>query len=122
VRNIALPHDERENIIMKRAMAGLKLVLDNKKQVDIIFDRIGNVMNYYEQARQQTFQQFKKSFESRIKENAAVLQQQAAKSGVSLEMQVQTQFQEEWRKVIGELDAQYNKALDEQKQQLLKIT
>jgi hypothetical protein len=120
VRNIALPHDEREQTLLKKAMNGMKMVSDNKKLLDTVFDRINNLMNYYEQARQQAFQQFKKTFEMKIQENAAMLQQQAARSGVSLEMQVQTQFQEEWRKVGGDLDAQYNRALDEQKQQLLK--
>lgn len=119
VRNIALPHDEREKTLLKRAMNGIKLVTENKKQLDVVFDRINNLMNYYEQARQQTFMQFKKSFESKIQENAAALQQQSAKTGVPLEVQIQTQFQEEWRKVGGDLDAQYNKALDDQKQQLL---
>jgi hypothetical protein len=122
VRNIVLPHDEREKNSLQRALNGIKLVLENKKQLDVVYDRITNLMNYYEQARQQAFQQFKKSFEAKIQENAAALQQQAAKAGIPLEVQLQTQFQEEWRKAGGELDAQYNKALDDQKQQILKIT
>jgi hypothetical protein len=78
------------------------------------------LLNYYEQARQQTFTQFKKNFETKIKETAKSIQQRPG-AAANFEAQIQQQFQDEWRLASNELDAQYEKALEEHKQQLLKI-
>jgi hypothetical protein len=119
LRNITLPHDDRDKYRADRAMQGIKIIKENKKQVDTIFDHIKNLMSYYEQARQHSFGQFKKDFEARIREAGKMLQNMPANSG-NLEAQIQQQFQDEWRRASMELDAQYEKALEEQKQQLLK--
>jgi hypothetical protein len=120
LRNITLPHDEREKYLSKRSMAGIKIIKDNNKQLDTIFDHIENLINYYEQARQHTFGQFKKDFEAKIKEAGRMMQQMPG-NAANLETRIQQQFQDEWRRVSSELDAQYEKALEEQKQQILKI-
>jgi hypothetical protein len=119
LRNITLPHDDRDKYRADRAMQGIKIIKENKKQVDTIFDHIKNLMSYYEQARQHSFGQFKKDFEARIREAGKMLQNMPANSG-NLEAQIQQQFQDEWRRASMELDAHYEKALEEQKQQLLK--
>jgi hypothetical protein len=119
LRNITLPHDDRDKYRADRSMQGIKIIKENKKQVDTIFDHIKNLMSYYEQARQHSFGQFKKDFEARIREAGKMLQNMPANSG-NLEAQIQQQFQDEWRRASMELDAQYEKALEEQKQQLLK--
>ena len=120
LRNITLPHDEREKIRTEKAMAGVKTLKENKKQVDAVTDHIKNIISYYEQARQHSFGQFKKDFEAKIREAGNMLQKMPG-NAASLEAQIQQQFQDEWRRVSMELDAQYEKALEEQKQQLLKI-
>jgi hypothetical protein len=120
LRNITLPHDEREKYLSNRAMSGIKIIKDNNKQLDSVFEHIKNIMNYYEQARQHTFSQFKKDFEAKIKDAGSMMQQMPG-NAANLEAQIQQRFQEEWRRVSSELDAQYEKALEEQKQQLLKI-
>jgi hypothetical protein len=98
-------------------MKGIRLLKENKKQLDVIFDRINNLLSYYEQARQQAFVQFKKSFETKLEEASKTLQQRS-NMGASIEAELQQQFQEEWRRVSSELDAQYEKALDEHRQQI----
>ena len=120
LRNISLPHHERNRQVAKKAMAGLKLLKENKNQLDAVFERIENLFNYYEQALQQTFAQFKQNFEDKIKRAAPVLQQQA-KNAAALEAGLQQQFQDEWRRVSGQLDSQYEKTLEEHKEQILKI-
>ena len=120
LRNITLPHDEREKISTEKAMAGVKTLKENKKQVDAVNDHIKNIISYYEQARQHSFGQFKKDFEAKIREAGNMLQKMPG-NAANLEAQIQQQFQDEWRRVSMELDAQYEKALEEQKQQLLKI-
>jgi hypothetical protein len=120
LRNISLPHDERDKYLFNRSLSGLRLIKENRKQVDIVIDHVKNIISYYEQARQHTFTQFKKDFETRVKE-AGKMVQQMHQQGASLEAQLQQQFQEEWRTVIKDIDVQYEKALEDQKQQLIKI-
>jgi hypothetical protein len=120
LRNISLPQGERDKYLLNRALSGIRLVKENKKQLDVIIEHIKNIADYYEQARQHTFTQFKQSFESRIKEDSKMLQQMSTQ-GSSMESQLQKQFQDEWRPVIKEIDVQYEKALEDQKQQILKL-
>ena len=101
-------------------MAGIRLLKENKKQLEPIFDLISNLLTYYEQALQQAYAQFKQSFESRLQEARQALQQQPG-NAATLEAELQQRFQEEWRKTSSQLDAQYGKALEEHKQQILKI-
>lgn len=121
LRNITLPHNEHDKIVTTKALAGIKILKDNKKQLDVIYDRINNLLSYYDQARQQTFSQFKKNFEAKVQEAAKSLKQRPG-AAANLEAQIQQQFQDEWRRSSNELDAQYNKALEEHKEQILKIT
>lgn len=120
LRNIALPRDEQAKQTTKKAMAGIKLLKENRKQLEAIFDRIENLLTYYEQARQQSFTQFKQSFEAKLQQAAQALQQQAGAAG-SIQAELQAQFQDEWRRISSELDAQYEKALEEHRQQIAKI-
>jgi len=120
LRNITLPHNEQAKHAIRRAMAGIKLLKENKNRLEAIFDRISNLLTYYEQARQQSFTQFKQSFEAKLREAGQALQQQLG-SGAPIEAELQQQFQEEWRRIGSQLDAQYEKALEEHRQEILKI-
>ena len=120
MHNIILPQNERDKLITKRAMAGLRIVKENKSQLATILDRITNLLNYYEQALQQTYTQFKKGFEARLQESSQTLQKQSG-NAVPIEAQLQAQFQAEWLNVSSQLNAQYEKALEEHKQHIQKI-
>ncbi len=120
LRNIVLPRNEQAKQTITRAMAGIRLLKENKNQLEAIFDRINNLLTYYEQARQQTYMQFKQNFEAKLQEASQALQQQPG-TAASIEAQLQQQFQEEWLKTSSQLDAQYEKALEEHRQQILKI-
>ncbi|MBM4447246.1 MAG: hypothetical protein FJ023_07865 [Chloroflexi bacterium] len=120
LHNIILPQSERDKEITKRAMTGLRVAKENKNQLETILDRITNLLNYYEQACQQTYSQFKKGFEARLQESNQVLQKQPG-NAVPIEVQLQAQFQAEWHKLSSQLNAQYEKVLEEHKQQIQKI-
>ncbi|MCX6009118.1 MAG: hypothetical protein NTW48_03635 [Chloroflexi bacterium] len=120
LHNIILPQSERDRQVTKRAMSGLRVAKENKNQLETILDRITNLLNYYGQARQQTYLQFKKGFEAKLQEtNQAMQQQMGAK--VRIEPEQHPQFLEEWRRINSQLDAQYEKVLEEHKQQIVKI-
>ena len=120
MHNIILPQNERDQQVTKRAMIGLRIVKENKNQLETILDRITNLLNYYEQARQQTYSQFKKGFEAKLQETSQALQKQPG-NNVPIEVQLQAQFQTEWHKLSSQLNAQYEKVLEEHKQQIQKI-
>ena len=120
LRNITLPHDEQSKLTLSKSMKGIRLLKENKKQLDVVFDRINNLLSYYEQARQQAFVQFKKNFETKLEEISKSLQQRT-NMGTSMEAELQQQFQEEWRRVSSDLDAQYEKALEEHRQQIIGL-
>ena len=120
LHNIILPQSERDNQATKRAMSGLRIAKENRNQLETILDRIINLLNYYEQARQQTYAQFKKGFEAKLQETNQTLQKQSG-NAVPIEVQLQAQFQAEWHKLISQLNAQYEKVLEEHKQQIQKI-
>jgi len=120
LRNIFLPKNEHDKQTASRAMTGLKLLKENKKLLDTTIDRITNLLNYYVQTRQQTYQDFKKGFGDKLQAaNKAMQQQVGAKTRVEPEQH--PQFLEEWRKISSQLDAQYEKVLEEHKQQIMKI-
>jgi hypothetical protein len=120
LRNILLPKNEHDMQATRRAMTGLRLLKENKNLVDTILDRITNLLNYYGQARQQTYLQFKKGFEAKLQETNKALQQQMG-AKVRIEPEQHPQFLEEWRRISSQLDAQYEKVLEEHKQQILKM-
>ena len=120
LRNIILPQNERDKQITRRAITGLKLLKENKNQLEAVLDRITNLLNYYEQARHQTYVQFKKGFEAKLQEASQSMQQQLG-NRARTEPEQHPQFLEEWRRVSSQLDAQYEKVLEEHRQQILKI-
>lgn len=121
LRNIVLPHDERDKLLTSKAMSGLELIKENRKQLQAVFELINNVLAYYEQALQQTFIKFKQDFEARSQDYIRALQQRGSTSGQSPEMELQMIFQEEWRKTSKDLDSKYEMTLQEHKQKVLQI-
>lgn len=119
VRNIMLPQNDRDRQAAARAMAGLRLLKENKSQLELVLDRITNLINYYEQARQQTYLQFKKDFEAKLQQANRVARQQGAR--VYTEPESHPQFLDQWRQISSQLNAQYEKALEEHRQLILKI-
>jgi hypothetical protein len=120
MHNIILPQNERDKEMTKRAIAGLKIIKENKNQLAAILDRVTNLLNYYEQARQQTYTQFKKGFESRLQESEQALAKRAG-NPATVEAQLQAQFQAEWLNLNSQLNSQYEKVLGEHKQHIQKI-
>jgi hypothetical protein len=121
LHSMVLPKNEYDMQTTRRAMSGLRLLKENKKLLDTVLDRITNLLNYYAQARQQTYLQFKKDFEAKLREHNQAMQQHLG-AKANIEPEQHPQFIEEWRRISSQLDTQYEKALEEHKQQILKIT
>jgi len=120
LRNIGLPHNEEDMRRTNRAMSGLRLIKENKKQLESVLGLINNLLNQYQLALKQTYEEFKKKAEMTIQQASRSPRQQRGDQ-MPLEQRLQIQIQEEWRQIHSELDAQYGKALDEHKQKIRDI-
>ncbi len=104
-------------------MDGIKIIKKDKTAVENIFSQIRRLFSHYseqgEQQRRQAYQQVKASFEVKLQQ---ALQQQMGSSvaGLKIDVEKQPQFQEEWHKLLNQLDSQYIKLLEEYKQELLE--
>jgi hypothetical protein len=120
VRNITLPHNDEDMRRTKKSMEGLRIIKDNKKQLESVFGLINNLVNQYQVALQQTYGEFKKKAEAALQQAPHNMRPQRGDQ-MSIEQKIQLQIQEEWRQIHTELDAQYDKALDEHRQKIREL-
>lgn len=121
LRNISLPHSEEDMRRTKKSMDGLRIIKNDKKQVEAAFGLINNLINQYQLALQQTYSEFKKKAEAALQQGGRNMQPQRGNQ-MSLEQKIQLQIQEEWRQVHSELDAQYDKALEGHRQKIRELS
>ena len=123
VRNVELPRNDSLRKKNKRVMEGIKLLKDDKVSTENVFSKMRRVFDHYveqgEQQRNQAYESLKVDVEARIQQ--AVKQQMGSLANVRIDVESQPQFQEEWRRMLAQLDMQYTKLLDEYKQELSAI-
>jgi hypothetical protein len=124
LRNIDLPLNDSARQKNKKAMEGIKALKEDKVAVENVFSKIRNIFNHYteqgEPQRRQAYEQLKTEFTARVQE--AVKQQMGtAAANMKIDIENQPQFQEEWRRLKAQLDAQYINLLNEYKQELAAI-
>ena len=124
IRNIELPRNDYLRKKNKRVMDGMKLLKNDKVSVENVFSRIRRIFEHYaeqgEQQRKQAYESLKSDVEARIQQ--ALKQQTGSAAGMRIDVESQPQFQEEWRRMLAQLDMQYTSVLNEYKQELAAIT
>jgi hypothetical protein len=122
-RNLSLPRGEPEVKNNKKIMEGLKLLKNEKVTVEDVFRQLRNIFKHYneqgEQARRTAYTQLKTEFEARLRQ--AMSQQMCTPRNTRIDAERQPQFQEEWRKLQIQLDAQYNRLLDEFRRDIIAL-
>ncbi len=123
VRNLSLPKNDPAKKNNKRIMDGLRLLKNNKVDLENVYSKLRYLFNHYgsqgEQQRNQAYLQLKTDMEAKFRQ--ALQQQVGSAMGMKIDVERQPQFQEEWYKLQRQLDNQYLKLLDEHKQELLTI-
>jgi len=123
VRNISLPKDEAARRSNKRAMEGLKAVKADKLAVENVFSKMRRVFDHYneqgQQQKRQAYESLKAEFAARLQQ--AMRQQVGPLMNMAIDVERQPQFQEQWRQMQAQMDAQYIKLVDEYKQELAAI-
>ncbi len=124
IRNIEMPRNDFLRKKNKRVMDGVKLLKDDKVSVENVFSRMRRIFDHYveqgEQQRKQAYESLKTDVEAKIQQ--AVQQQMGSSANMKIDVESQPQFQEEWRRMLAQLDMQYTSVLNEYKKELAAIS
>ena len=122
-RNIDLPKNDAVKKNNKKAMDGLTTVKKDKKGLENVFSKIRYIFNHYaeqgEAQKKAAYEQVKEEFAVKLQQ--ALAQQGSAAKISNIDIERQPQVQEEWRKMLIRLDAQYLQHLTEYKHELQAI-
>jgi hypothetical protein len=123
IRNIDLPKNDAMKKSNRKAMDGIKLIKKDKTAVENVFSKIRYIFNHYaeqgDKQKKEAYEQAKAQFAEKLQQ--AVQQQMGTNSRMDVNVEQHPQFQEEWRKTLLRLDAQYTQHLTEYKHALLAI-
>ena len=123
LRNIDLPRNDLAKKKNKKVMEAIKELKRDKVGIENVYTKIRRVFSHYEkegeQQRRQTYEAVKRDFEAKLMQ--AAQQQPGAAPPPRVNVESHPQFQQEWRRVLAQLDSQYLKLLDEYKKEILTI-
>jgi hypothetical protein len=123
IRNIDLPKNDVIKKNNRKAMDGLKTLKKDKVGVENVYSRIRNIFNHYEQEgeqqRKQAYESLKDEFEGKMQQ--AMQQQLGTFIPAKVDVERHPQFNQEWRKMLIQMDSQYMTLLNEYKQELVEI-
>ena len=123
IRNIDLPKNDAVKKSNRKAMDGIKLIKKDKTAVENVFSKIRYIFNHYaeqgDKQKKEAYEQAKAQFAEKLQQ--VVQQQMGTNSRMDVNVEQHPQFQEEWRKTLLRLDAQYTQHLTEYKHALLAI-
>ena len=123
IRNIDLPKNDALKKNNRKAMDGIKLIKKDKTAVENVFSKVRYIFNHYaeqgEAQKKEAYEQVKEQFAVKLQQ--AVQQQMGTNARMDINVEQHPQFQEEWRKTLLRLDAQYIQHLTEYKHALLAI-
>jgi len=120
-RNIDLPKNDAVKKATRKAMDGIKLVKKDKTAVENVYSKMRFIFNHYseqgEQQRKQAYEQLKVQFAAKVQQ--AMQKQMGTSARIDMSNLERTpQFQEEWRRVMSQLEDQYVAHLDEYRKEL----
>ena len=124
LKGIDVPYNEQAKRTTRLSMEGIKALKDDKAAVENVFSKMRRIFTHYEgegeQQRSQAREQLKRDFEVQLQQ--AIQQQFGSGARVKADaVEQHPQFQEEWRRVLAQLDSQYQKLIEESKQEIESI-
>jgi hypothetical protein len=103
-------------------MEAIKELKRDKVGIENVYTKMRRIFSHYEkegeQQRRQTYEAFKRDFEAKLIQAA---QQQGASPPQKMNVESHPQFQQEWRRVLAQLDSQYLKLLEDYKKEILSV-
>ncbi len=123
LRNIDLPRNDLAKKKNKKVMEAIKELKRDKVGIENVYTKLRRVFSHYEkegeQQRRQTYEAVKRDFEAKLMQ--AAQQQLGTSPPPKVNVESHPQFQQEWRRILAQLDSQYLKLLDDYKKEILTI-
>jgi hypothetical protein len=123
VRNIDLPRNDAVKKKNKKVMEAIKELKRDKVGIENVYTKMRRIFSHYEkegeQQRRQTYEALKRDFEAKLMQ--AAQQQLGTSPPPRVNVQTHPQFQQEWRRVLAQLDSQYLRLLDDYKKEILSV-
>jgi len=123
IRYIDLPRNDVVKKRNKKVMEAIKELKRDKVGIENVYTKMRRIFSHYEkegeQQRRQTYESVKRDFEAKLMQ--AAQQQLGSAPPPKTNVESHPQFQQEWRRILAQLDSQYLKLLDEYKKEILTI-
>jgi hypothetical protein len=123
ISNINMPKNDTLKNTSEKSMHNLLSIKNDKNAVKDIYNKINYIFDHYntqgKQQRDQSYELLKNDFQNKVEQ--ALAQQTGTKNNIEINVENLPQFQEEWRKVLSQIDNQYSNYLNEYKQNLREI-
>jgi len=113
LRNITLPRDETLATRSEMAISGLQN-LDHSSELNNLCQEIQQILGQYSQHKEQVKQQLDEAIRAQLQQQLAQQGQQVS-DPASINPTMHPKYNEEMARALGDLNEQYNKALDERK-------
>jgi len=120
LRNIILPRAEEQKETAERAMAGLLNLAGNNAELLSFFGEMKKMLDQYHDHRQQLRTQLEENFRQQVEQLEGTL---ARQTGMAMKVQPSQhpKFQEEWQRILDQLNGQYGQALEDQKAMIARF-
>jgi hypothetical protein len=113
LRNITLPRDDDKQTVEK-AMRGLLELARGSGDLASVFQEMHGILDNYQKHKMEIRQQVEEAFRQQMQQTLAQ-QGGAAGMDIKIDPMMHPKFQEEWSRVKGDLDNQYNQVLQQHK-------
>ncbi|MFZ5449859.1 MAG: hypothetical protein ACOZFS_14610 [Thermodesulfobacteriota bacterium] len=120
LRNIGLPRENSVDPRQDRAVEGLLLVADNKKSMARLQTEMEQILQQFLQIRSNALQQLKARFAAGVGQVQRAIEAQYRQK-VNLDVEHLPQFQEEWRRFLGQLNDQFEPMLAGLKEKMRQV-
>lgn len=117
LRNIVLPRDEMLMATSVRAMQGLLEMERSAGDIVAICAELKQILEQYNQHKEQIRKQLEDAVRAQLEQKVGA-QGAAPVSRMAMDPAMHPIFQKEWTRMKGDLNQQYNQALDERKELL----
>ncbi len=123
LREISLPKDKEAKGKNKKVMEGISLLKKDKLLLENVYTKMRRIFKHYEEQgerqRRETYEMLKRDFQLKFQQ---AVQKIGISGTMSIDVEGHPQFQEEWRRVMVELDSQYQNVLNECKQEIMSMS
>ncbi|HBT46416.1 MAG TPA: hypothetical protein DEA73_00825 [Peptococcaceae bacterium] len=120
LNNLRLPRDGDTMNTNRRCMDGLLQIKKNRSLLKQVFKEIEMLFQYYARSLEQAYLNLKEEFAVKVAQGVRAMNlSMGGRTGINVEHM--PEFQEEWFRVRDQLASQYDRVLEEKREQIRKI-